>query len=172
LGVRTVEHANLIDKEAAKVVAEHDAFVVPTLITYEAINRYGAEAGAPRTTLDKLAEVRSKGLEAIEICKQAGVKIGLGTDLLGELHTYQLEELKIRSEVDTPFEILHSATAINAEIVQKSGELGCIQAGAYADLLIIDGNPLEDLALLYAGASGLQYIIKAGRIVSPVGLFG
>lgn len=165
LGVRTVEHANLIDKEAAKVVAEHDAFVVPTLVTYEAINRYGTEAGTPQTTLDKLVEVRGKGLEAVEICKKEGVKIGLGTDLLGEMHRHQLEELKIRSEVDTPFEVLHSATAINAEIVQRADELGCIKAGAYADLLIVNGNPLEDLSVLYAEDKGPDCIMKGGKII-------
>ena len=169
LGVRTIEHGNLIDKEAAATLAEHDAYIVPTLVTYEAINRYGTEVGTPQTTLDKLVEVRSKGLEAVELCKNAGVKIGLGTDLLGEMHIHQLEELKIRSEVDTPFEVLHSATAVNAEIVQHPGELGCIKEGAYADILIVNGNPLEDLSLLYAENSALEYIFKGGEeIKSPV----
>ena len=166
LGVRTIEHANLINKETAEVVAEHDVYVVPTLVTYEAINRYGAAAGTPQTTLDKLVEVRDKGLGAVEFCRQAGVKIGLGTDLLGEMHAHQLEELKIRSEVDTPFNVLHSATAINAEIVQRPGKLGCIKEGAYADLLVVDGNPLEDLSLLYDENKGPEMIIKAGKIVA------
>lgn len=165
LGVRSIEHANLIDKAAAETVAEHHAYVVPTLVTYDAMHRYGQQAGVPTTTLDKLSEVRLKGLEAVEICKAAGVKIGLGTDLLGELHKYQLKELKIRSMIDSPFEVLHSATAVNAEIVQKPGELGCVREGAYADLLIIDGNPLEDLSLLYEGQKGIDSVIKAGKFI-------
>jgi len=165
LGVRSIEHANLIDKAAAEVVAEHHAYVVPTLVTYEAMNRYGKQAGVPTATLDKLSEVRLKGMEAVQICKAAGVKIGFGTDLLGELHKYQLEELKIRSEIDSPFEVLHSATAINAKIIQKPNDLGCVRAGAYADLLIINGNPMEDLSLLYDDQKGVDSIIKAGKFI-------
>jgi len=163
LGVRSIEHANLIDREAAEAVAEHQAYVVPTLVVYEAMSRFGKDAGAPAAMLGKLSDVSQKGLEAVEICKAAGVKLGLGTDLLGELHRHQLQELRIRAEVDSPFEVLHSATAVNAEIVQKPGELGCVREGAFADLLIIDGNPLEDLSLLYEDQKGIEAIIKGGR---------
>lgn len=165
LGVRSIEHANLIDKVAAKIVSEQNAYVVPTLVVYEAINKFGTAAGVTQTTMDKLLEVRSKGLDAVEICRATGVKIGLGTDLLGEMHIHQLDELKIRSEVDSPFDVLHSATAINAEIVQKPDELGCIRGGAYADILIIDGNPLEDLSLFYDNQKGIEVIIKGGKII-------
>ena len=165
LGIRSIEHANLIDKAAAQVVADHNAYVVPTLATYHALHLDGEGLGVPKVTLDKLQEVRSHGLEAIELCKEAVVKTGLGTDLLGEMHRYQLDELKIRQEVNTAFEILHAATAVNAEIVQHPDELGCVKAGAYADLLIIDGNPLEDLALLYEEGKGIDQIIKGGCCV-------
>ena len=165
LGVRSIEHANLIDRAAAEVVVDHEAFVVPTLVTYDAMSRFGKEAGAAAATLEKLTEVSVKGLEAVEICKAAGVKIGLGTDLLGDLHRHQLQELRIRSEVDSPFEVLHSAIAINAEIVQKPDELGCVREGAFADFLIVDGNPLEDLSLLYQDQKGIDAIIKDGRFV-------
>ena len=166
LGVRSIEHANLIDEEAAQAVANHDAYVVPTLVTYEAIDRYGRDSGAPASTLEKLNSVKRQGLEAVEICRRAGVKLGLGTDLLGDLHPHQLEELRIRSEVDTPFQVLHSATAVNAEIVQHPDDLGCVREGAFADLLIVDGNPLEDLSLLYDDLKGVRAILKGGRFIT------
>lgn len=170
-GVRSIEHANLIDRHAAEIVAENGAFVVPTLVTYEALGRAGRDAGVPQVTLDKLKEVREKGLEAVEICKRAKVKLGFGTDLLGELHKHQLDELRIRAEIDSPFDVLHSATAVNAEIIQRSGELGCIAEGALGDVLIVDGNPLEDLSVLYAANRGPAYVIKGGQVVlePPVG---
>ena len=164
-GVRTIEHGNLIDREAAQAVAANDAYVVPTLVTYEAIGQEGKALGVPGETLAKLTEVKEKGLEAVEICRQAGVKLGLGTDLLGDMHSKQMRELAIRSEVDSAFDVLHSATAINAQILQRKDELGCIREGAYADLLIIDGNPLEDLSLLYSEKSSLEYVIKGGEII-------
>lgn len=168
LGVRSIEHGNLIDREAAKRVAANSAYVVPTLVTYDAIGRFGKDSGAPQSTLDKLVEVREHGKSAVEICKDAGVALGLGTDLLGDMHVHQLDELRIRGEIQSPFEVLHSATAINAEIVQKPGELGCISEGAHADLLIIDGNPLEDLSLLYGAPGGVRDIYKGGVRVGPI----
>lgn len=169
LGVRSIEHGNLIDKAAAKAVAQHNAYVVPTLVIYHSLESYGKSLGAPQTMLDKLTEVKSKGLDAIETCIDAGVKLGLGTDLLGDLHAHQLEELKIRSQIQSPFEVLHSATAVNAEIVQKSTELGCIKEGAYADLLIVDGNPLEDLSLIYDDLKSVPHIFKGGVEVGGYG---
>lgn len=165
LGVRSIEHANLIDKPAAESVAKAGAYVVPTLVTYDAISRFGKEAGAPQTTLDKLKDVHQRGMEAVEICRAAGVPLGLGTDLLGDMHVHQRDELRIRGEVESPFDVLHSATAINAQIIQMPDELGCIKVGAYADLLVVDGNPLEDLSVLYEKDDGLAYIFKAGRMM-------
>ena len=127
-GVRSIEHGNLIDSVTARMVAAAGAFVVPTLATYDSLERHGKEAGAPDYLPDKLREVKDKGLEAIEICRAAGVKLGFGTDLLGGLHVYQRDEFRLRSEVETPFQILASATSVNAELLN-------IQASWAASLL-------------------------------------
>lgn len=74
----------------------------------------------------------------------------------------QSHEFEYRSEVNTPFEVLHSATVINAEIVQRSGEIGEISVGALADMLVIDGNPLEDLTL-FQHAEKMPVIMKDGE---------
>ncbi|MEM7501147.1 MAG: amidohydrolase family protein [Pseudomonadota bacterium] len=165
LGVRSIEHGNLIDRATAELVAKHDAYVVPTLVTYDAIGRFGKETGAPETMLSKLGEVSEAGKHAVDLCKDAGVRLGLGTDLLGDMHVHQLDELRIRGEVQTPFEVLHSATAVNADIVQRPNELGCIRAGAYADMLVVDGNPLEDLSLLYGDTRRVDAIYRGGERV-------
>ncbi len=164
-GVRTIEHGNLIDDETAAVVAEHGAYVVPTLVTYEAMSKFGAEQGLPEASLAKLGDVSEAGLGALEILKRAGVRMGLGTDLLGEMHAHQSRELSLRAEVLSPFEVLHSATAMNAEIVQRSGELGVVAAGALADLLVIDGDPLADIAVLERHDAALSAIMKGGEFV-------
>ena len=161
-GVRSIEHANLIDNVTARRVAAAGAFVVPTLATYDSLERHGKEAGAPAYLLDKLREVKDKGLEAIEICRAAGVKLGFGTDLLGDLHAYQRDEFRLRSEIETPFQILASATSVNAELLNMPGKLGCIAVGAYADLLAISGNPLEDISLLYAQSNAITGVWKGG----------
>jgi imidazolonepropionase-like amidohydrolase len=170
LGVRSIEHANLIDAETAGIVAHHKAYVVPTLATYDSLWRSGQATGAPDFLMGKLEDVRSRGLEAIEICRAAHVSLGFGTDLLGDLHEDQLEEFRLRSEVETPLQVLTAATSTNAEILQMTGKIGCIAPGAFADFVVVDGNPLEDLSVLYRKPSGITAVWKGGRRVDGVGL--
>ena len=161
-GVRTIEHANLIDEPTARHCAEHGAYVVPTLVTYEAMSRFGALLGLPQVSLDKLGDVSEAGLASLEILKRAGVKVGLGTDLLGDMHRHQSRELSLRAEVLSPFEVLTSATATNAEILQRTGELGTIAPGALADILVVDGDPLADIGVLERHDQCLLAIMKGG----------
>ena len=163
-GVRSIEHGNLIDRATAELMAAHDAFLVPTLVTYEALHREGKQWGLPQVSLDKLDDVRAAGLASLELAKAAGVKIGFGTDLLGETHHYQAMEFSIRAEALSPFEVIRSATATNAELLNRAGELGVVAAGALADLIAVDGNPLDDLNLLQEQGKHLPLIIKGGRI--------
>ncbi len=164
-GVRSIEHGNLIDAASARLVAEAGAYVVPTLITYDPLEGNEAELGASAAEMGGLAEFKRAGLEAIETCRREGVKLGFGTDLFGSMHRFQSQEFRMRAEVETPFQILHSATAINAEIVQRQGLLGCIAGGAIADLLVVDENPLENLAVLYRERPGIRMVMKEGEII-------
>ena len=169
-GVRSIEHGNLIDRAAAEVVRDHNAFVVPTLVTYEANHRFGAEAGAPAFMLEKLDEVRLAGLDALALLVEVGVKIGFGTDLLGALHRYQSDEFTIRARVQKPVDILRSATSINAALVQRRNELGAVRAGALADLIAVDGDPLKDIAVLTGQGERIPLVMKAGEIIERVAL--
>lgn len=162
-GVRTIEHGNLVDEDAARLMNEKGAYMVPTLITYEAMDRRGAELGLPQVSLDKLKVVLDAGLRSIEVCKAAGVRMGFGTDLLGPLQPEQSREFSIRAEVLNPHEIICQATSENAAILNKSGELGVIAPGALADILVIDGNPLDDLTLLQDQGAHMSAIMKGGR---------
>jgi imidazolonepropionase-like amidohydrolase len=161
-GVRSIEHGNLVDAETAKVVAEKRAFVVPTLVTYDATAKFGKDRGFPAVSLQKLGGVSDAGLRSLEILKAAGVRMGLGTDLLGELHAHQSREFTIRAEVLPPHEILRSATRVNAEILGKTGELGVVAPGAFADLVVVDGDPLKNIALL-EDEQRLPLIMKGGK---------
>lgn len=164
-GVRTIEHGNLIDEETARLMAERGAYLVPTLITYEALRDHGAELGFPAESLAKLGDVIEHGTRSLEIAKAAGVRMAYGTDLLGELQRFQTEEFRIRSEVLSPAEVIRSATVIGAEVVNMAGRLGRIAPGALADLLAVDGNPLEDLKLLRGEGEHLSLIMKGGQFI-------
>jgi imidazolonepropionase-like amidohydrolase len=164
LGVMSIEHGNLIDAETAALCAERGAWVVPTLVTYDALATEGADLGLPPVSVAKVADVREAGLRALEILKAAGVKMGFGTDLLGRMHRHQAREFQIRAEVLGPLEVLRQATSGNAELMGRAGKLGCIAEGAYADMLLVEGNPLENLGLLQDEGAHLALIVKAGEV--------
>ena len=163
-GVRSIEHGNLIDAETAQFCAEQGAYVVPTLATYSALDRFGRDLGFPEVSLEKLKVVLDAGLDSLEVLKGAGVKMGLGTDLLGEMHAHQSSEFTIRAQVLPPQEILMSATSVNAEILNRGEELGRVSEGALADLIVVEGNPLEDIALLDGQGENIPLIMKGGEI--------
>lgn len=163
LGVRTIEHANLIDEATANLMLEYGAFAVPTLVTYEAMKRKGAEAGMPEDSLEKNEMVRLQGIKATELLHRKGVKMGLGTDLLGEMHCFQSEELTIRSKILGAFETICQATSVGAEILGMEGLLGVVFEGALADLIVVDGDPLEDIGLLTEAGNGISGIMKNGE---------
>ncbi|EKS69482.1 MULTISPECIES: amidohydrolase family protein [Caballeronia] len=165
LGVRTIEHGNLIDEDAARVMAEHGAYAVPTLVTYDAMSKVGAQMGLAQDTLDKNESVRKRGLEALAMLHERGVKIGLGSDLLGDMHQYQSDELSIRANIVGAFEAIRQATAIGAEIVNMKGKLGVVAAGAYADLLVVDGDPLKDIRVLTGQGERIAGVMKNGAWV-------
>ncbi|MEX4005134.1 amidohydrolase family protein [Paraburkholderia sp. EG285A] len=165
LGVRTIEHGNLIDNEAADVMAEYGAFAVPTLVTYDAMSKVGAKAGVSEGALAKNENVRIQGLKALALLKRHGVKMGLGTDLLGDMHQFQSDELSIRADILGAFETICQATSIGAEIVGMQGRLGVIAADAFADLLVVDGDPVKDISLLTGQGEHILGILKNGQWV-------
>ena len=162
-GVRTIEHGNLIDRAAAELMAEHGAYLVPTLVAYDIMDKLGRDLGLPEVSIAKLQKVKNAGLRAVENCRASGTKIGFGSDLLGDLREHQSRSLVLQAEAQTPHEVLTSATAVNAEILNRSGTLGVIAPGAIADLLVVNGNPLADLGLLEHQGHHLLAIMKDGE---------
>ncbi|NLP62882.1 metal-dependent hydrolase family protein [Paraburkholderia sacchari] len=164
-GVRTIEHGNLVDEAAARVMHEHGAFVVPTLVTYDALAQHGAQFGLPPDSVAKVASVQRAGRESLEIYAKAGVPMGFGSDLLGEMHAFQCGEFRIRAEVLGNLEALRSATSVAADIVNMKGELGVIAAGAIADVLVLDGNPLADIGVVANDGERVEYVLQRGKVM-------
>jgi len=161
-GVRSIEHANLIDAPTAELAAERQAFVVPTLVAYEAQAKHAASAGYSAAMLGKLNKVREYGLRSLELCRAAGVKMGFGTDIIGDQEMHA-QEFLLRAEVLPVHEVIASATRVGAEVLQRDGQLGVIAPGAIADILVVDGNPLEDISLLAGHGEHLLVVMKDGR---------
>ncbi|MSO53647.1 MAG: amidohydrolase family protein [Rhodospirillales bacterium] len=164
-GVRTIEHGNLIDDDAARKMGKAGMFLVPTLVTYHVMRREGKKLGLAPEMMAKNAYVIDGGARSLELAKRYGVKTAFGSDLFHSPDVHQSEEFAIRAEVLTNAEVIRSATSIGAEVVRMNGKLGVIKRGAFADLLAVDGDPLRDIRLLTGQGERLAMIMKEGRIV-------
>ena len=164
-GVRSIEHGTLIDPEVARFVASTGAFIVPTMAIIFALKEHGPRLGFPPASQAKVEVAYQQALQGMEHMRQAGVKIGFGTDLLGQLYTDQCREFALRREVFSPIEILRQATSITADLMMLTDQIGCVKPGAYADLLVVDGDPLDDITLLGADGRNLRVIMRAGEII-------
>jgi imidazolonepropionase-like amidohydrolase len=161
-GVRSIEHGNLLDEPTAAVMKGEGAYLVPTLATYFALGDEGVRLGWSAEMLAKLDRVKDAGTRAIAIAKARGVPIAFGTDLLGAMQTQQANEWKLRAAVQTPVEILQSATSVAATVLNQDGKLGVIAPGAHADLIVMSDDPTKNIELLCDPQANIRGIMKAG----------
>jgi imidazolonepropionase-like amidohydrolase len=162
-GVRSIEHGNLVDEETARIIAESGAYLVPTLVTYEALSEEGRDYGVPEDVIRKIDEARALGIRALRFAYESGVRIASGSDLLGPLQDRKARELEIKTEVMSPMESLVSATRTNAELFDMEDKIGTVEAGKLADLIVVEGNPLENITVLQK-KSNLKLIMKGGTV--------
>jgi imidazolonepropionase-like amidohydrolase len=175
-GVRSIDHGMLMDEKTMKLLKKKDAFLVPSLAVGLFTPEELAFAWPTPETKAKGARIIAGMENEVMLAKKHKVKIGFGTDFFGptnEAFAMQALEFKARAKYFTPIEILRQVTSTNAAIVAMSGPmmnpylkgpLGVIQEGAYADILIIDGNPLDDIEILGDAKSNIPLIMKDGKI--------
>lgn len=163
-GVRSIEHGNLMEAETARFMADHDAVLVPTLVTYLAMRDEGAQLGMADVAMQKNAEVLEAGKRAIEMATAAGVVVGFGTDLMGSLESEQLRGLQAQHEVQGTLELLRSVTSRNADVLRMP-ELGRLRVGSVGDMVLLEGNPFERPDVLWERSEG-RVVIKAGTRVA------
>ena len=137
---------------------------MPTLVTYEALAENGPSLGLPPDSIAKIEDVRAAGMDSLSILREAGVTMAFGTDLLGETHVRQSEEFAIRARALPSAEIVASATTIATRLIGMEGRLGVVAPGAIADLLVVQGSPLEDATILADHQRNIQLVMKAGKI--------
>jgi len=164
-GIRTIEHGNFLERSGAELMKERDAFLVPTLITYEMNKRLGPASGKSEAALRKNDIVHVAGLQSLDLCRSVGVPIGYGTDLMTYTQKYQTDGLTVQAQVQPSAEVIRSATIVNAQILRQDGKLGELIPGAFADLLVVDGDPLKDLGIFKDEGPNLVAIMKDGRFI-------
>lgn len=166
-GVKSIEHGNLIEEDTMILMSKKGAFLSPQSLLYQL-----ALPGFDAAHIDKLQKA-ARGLDLMmRLAKKHRVKVTFSTDLIGssQLQNMQAKEFSIRTKWFTPIEILRQATSVGAELLALSGprnpypgRLGVIESGALADLLVVDGNPLEDITVLEK-QNNLRLIVKDGKV--------
>ena len=164
-GVRSIEHGNLMDESSPPLFQEHGAFYVPTLATYSALAAHGREFGLPEHSHRKVFDVLDAGLHALELAHRAHLPIVYGTDLLGGMHEEQLSEFTLRREIQSPADILRSATTVAARLLRMEGVIGVVAPEAFADLLVVDGDPLQDIGVLTDPQRRLKLVMARGQMI-------
>ena len=164
-GVRSIEHANFVSEKTVAMMAECGAFYVPTFISLVQRVESAAETDLPAVIVDNLRRTIARGRQVYGWAQEHKVPTGFGTDLWGpDAQKSQLREFEMRQDLDTPANILRSATVTNADLLMEKGTLGTIAEGAYADLLVVEGDPLADLRVLMKPQTNLKFIMKDGVV--------
>jgi imidazolonepropionase-like amidohydrolase len=162
-GVRSIEHGNFLDEESAACMYDAGAYFVPTLTTYELISLYGEAQGVPRRMLDKINQAKAGGLQSLEVARAAGLAIASGSDVLASMQPFKAMELSLKATVLGAHAAILSATRTNAALFGLGDQIGTVEAGKLADLIVVGGDPLADVAVLQ-DADRVQLVMRDGHV--------
>ena len=165
-GVRCVEHGTTLDEPTAALMREHDVALVPTFAVVEQLMDVEGMDLDPAVR-DKARGVAEQMAAAVGVARAAGLRIGLGSDLIGPHQQRRGEELRLRAELESPMHALVSATSVNADILGIAGSVGTIAVGMQADLVAWRRDPLED-AKAFADPDMAALVVKAGQILKEM----
>jgi imidazolonepropionase-like amidohydrolase len=162
-GVRCVEHGSEIDDETAALMAENGVAHVPTLITIHELADPTA-AGLPAEMADRVGIALDGQADGLLASRRAGVRVGLGTDLIGPDQSRRGRELLLRAELESAMDALIAATRVNADILGIADETGTIEVGKQADIVAYAADPLNDPGV-FADPREVVLVLKSGVVV-------
>ncbi len=162
-GVRSIEHGNFLDEESAASMKKAGAYFVPTLTTYFLISAYGEAEKIPQKMIDKINKAKERGLESLTVARTAGLKICSGSDVLSSMQPFKSMELGLKAQVLGNHAAILSATRTNAELFGLADQIGTIEVGKLADLIVVDRNPLDDIGVLQDAAK-VVCVLRDGQV--------
>jgi imidazolonepropionase-like amidohydrolase len=166
-GIDSIEHGIYMNEESISLMVERDVPLIPTISALYHIETKGVEAGIPAFAVEKTLRVKSSHLESVRMAHAAGVRVAMGTDAGTpfNVHGENLGELERLVELGySPMEALESGTRIASQVLGQENELGTIEEGKLADLIVVDGNPLEDIGFLLK-AERVRLVMQGGLVV-------
>ncbi|MHA2503723.1 MAG: amidohydrolase family protein [Candidatus Kariarchaeaceae archaeon] len=172
-GVRTIEHGSLMSEESMKLILEKGHYLVPTHSAPNLIKRPEVRNHLPPDVVERGDYVTKMAIQQHRIAFERGVKIALGTDApVGGQHCHSAEELELMvTQVGmTPTQALQSATVVAAEAIRRD-DLGVLEVGRLADLVVVNGDPTQDITIMQDLAV-IEMVVKGGQIVVKNGVLG
>lgn len=166
-GVKSIEHGNFLDEPSAALMAEKGSYLVPTMVTYEMIDRFGAQYGVPEFNLQKIRRAKEGAVESIKIAQAAGVQIGSGSDLLAQMQPFKVTELSLKAQVMGEMDAIVSATHTNAELFGIADKTGTLEQGKWADIIVVDGDPLANIDCLQQ-RDNVKLVLKQGVVAKDL----
>lgn len=184
-GVTSVEHGNFCGDDTLRLLRDNHGFLVPTLITYHALREEGEACGMSSVSIKKIGHLVARGQATLRRARDLHVPVCYGSDLLGNMHRHQSRSIALHLDAGLdPHHVLGSLTAVpGARVPEPRGKLrrgrleavapldgaprGFVAAGALADLILVDGDPLADPAVLM-DEKNIKVVVKGGRVVKDI----
>lgn len=163
-GVRSIEHATVLDEAAARRIREEGAFAVVTLLVLAELLDDPAGAGLSDAQLGKLRVVEREIGGSIRNMREAGLKMGSGSDIVGPTQSRRGRQIALQAEHVGPRRAILAATRTNAELFGLADRIGTVEEGKEADLILVEGDPLRDINLL-AQPKRITMVVKGGTVV-------
>jgi imidazolonepropionase-like amidohydrolase len=167
-GIDSIEHGVYLDDETVSIMVKRKTPLIPTISALYNIESKGVEAGIPEYAVQKTLKVKPFHLESIRMAREAGVPVAMGTDAGTpfNMHGQNLGEIKLLVDYGgfSPMGAIEAGTRIAARVLGLEKELGTIEEGKLADLVMVEGNPLEDITALLKPES-VRLVMQGGRLV-------
>src|SRR5437868_4066956 len=161
-GVDSVEHGHLMNDASIATLKKNGTYLVPTLYLMDWHKEHAATAHLPEYTLKKMQMVSEAGQDNVKKAIAAGVKIGMGTDAAVYPHGLNAHELAVYVRLGmTPLQAIQTATINDAELLGWSDKVGTLEPGKWADVIAVDGDPLQDITTLQR----VKFVMKSGEVV-------
>jgi imidazolonepropionase-like amidohydrolase len=161
-GVDSVEHGHLMNDEAIATLKKNGTYLVPTLYLMDWHRENAAKANLPDFLQKKMVMVSAQGQNAAKKAFAAGVKIGFGTDAAVYPHGLNAHEFAVYVRLGmTPLQAIQTATINDADLIGWPDKVGTLEPGRWADIIAVDGDPLQDVAVL----QHVKFVMKGGSVV-------
>jgi imidazolonepropionase-like amidohydrolase len=161
-GVDSVEHCMYVDEEGIALMKERDVVMVPTMAVPVNLVERGVKLGYEPHIAERAHMAIERGRQAVKMAREAGIRIATGTDPVPSRPKMLVRECECLHQAGlTPMEVIVAATRTGAELLHVDGRLGTVQEGKIADLVVVDGNPLDDMGAL----ERVLWVMQDGQVV-------